>query len=122
MPDRSAILQRLESERSDALVQRNRVWLEREDTHLLRSTPAKVSVSEALRLWTTRLLNTDVTGQSLDGAESFVKRLKTYTPQRKLEQYALVGPETAGNLFFDLSTHHFVGAVIVNRSKSKAQG
>jgi hypothetical protein len=120
MIDRSAILQRLDRESGDAQIQRIREWLQREDTRLVSDRPSKLSVSEALRLWTTRLQNTDVTGQSLVGAESFVSRLKSLTPQRKLEQFALVGSEATGNLFFDPSTHHFVGAVIINSQKKKA--
>jgi hypothetical protein len=117
MIDRSAILQRLDHERSSAQVQRIRDWLRQEDTRLISDRPSKVSVSEALRLWTTRLENTDITGQRLDGAELFVSRLKSLTPQRKLEQFALVGSNATGNLFFEGSTHRFVGAVIVDSKK-----
>ena len=98
-------------------MRRLRGLLEREDTRLVTSLPTKVSVAEARRLWTTRLRNTDVTGQRLDGAESFITRLKQLTPQRKLEQFALVGREAVGNVFFDGATHHFVGAVIVKQAR-----
>lgn len=118
MTDTSTILRRLENEQGDEHVQQIRHLLLREDTRLVSPRPSKLSVSEALRLWTTRLQNTDVTGQHLDGAESFVRRLKSFTPQRKLEQFALVNSEATGNLFFDLSTRHFVGAIIVNTGKT----
>jgi len=119
MIDTSTILRRLDNEPADERVKRIRNLLRREDTRLVSDRPSKLSVSEALRLWTTRLQNTDVTGQHLDGAELFVRRLKSYTPQRKLEQFALVNSEATGNLFFDLSTRHFVGAVIVNTEKRR---
>lgn len=121
MIDRGAILQRLDHEQSSAQLRRIRDLLKQEDTRLISDRPSKVSVSEALRLWTTRLLNTDITGQRLDGAESFVSRLKSLTPQRKLEQFALVGSKATGNLFFEGSTHRFVGAVIVDMHKPNAR-
>jgi hypothetical protein len=121
MIDRGAILQRLDHEESSAQVRRIRDWLKQEDTRLLSDRPAKVSVSEALRLWTTRLQNTDITGQRLDGAESFVTRLKSLTPQRKLEQFALIGSKATGNLFFEGSTHRFVGAVIVDTQNGSSK-
>lgn len=123
MIDRSDILLRLEGVSNDppnvALVPRIRAWLQREDTRLVSNTPSKVSVSEALRLWTTRLQNTDVTGQRLDGADSFIQKLKSLTPQRKLEQFALIGSKTTGNLFFEGSSHRFVGAVLVDTKNQK---
>jgi hypothetical protein len=123
MIDRSFILQRLESASNDlpdhALVPRIKAWLQREDTRLVSTSPSKVSVAEALRLWTTRLQNTDVTGQQLDGADSFIKQLKSLTPQRKLEQFALIGSKTTGNIFFEGSTHRFVGAILVDTKNSK---
>ncbi len=119
MIDTSTILRRLDSEQTDERVKRIRNLLRREDTRLVSDRPSKLSVSEALRLWTTRLQNTDVTGQHLDGAELFVSRLKSFTPQRKLEQFALISSDATGNLFFDLSTRHFVGAVIINAGKRR---
>ncbi len=120
MIDRRIILQRLEKEAEDALVARIRACMVREDTRLISERSSKVSVSEALRLWTTRLRNTDVTGQQLHGAQSLLSRLHGLTRQSKLEQFAFVSPDTAGNLFFEGSSHHFVGAVLVDtRSESK---
>ncbi|HEY5055550.1 MAG TPA: hypothetical protein VII58_05275 [Acidobacteriaceae bacterium] len=115
MTDRSSILRRLEDESNSPRLRRLRGLLERDDTRLIANLPSKVSVAEALRLWTTRLKNTDVTGQRLDGAHSLVTRLKALTPQRKLEQFALVGRDATGNVFFDGSTHHFVGAIIIEK-------
>jgi hypothetical protein len=123
MIDRSYVLQRLENASNngpdEALVPRIKAWLQHKDTRLVSSRPSKVSVSEALRLWTTRLKNTDVTGQRLDGVDSLLEQLKGLTPQRKLEQYALVGSKTTGNLFFEGSSLRFVGAVLVDTKKSK---
>jgi hypothetical protein len=117
MIDRTKILERLDNEPGDPSFLRLRDWLQREDTRLVSDRPSKLSVSEALRLWTTRLQNTDITGQHLVGADSFVDHLKSFTPQRTLDQFALVGPEETGNLFFDRSTHRFVGAILVNTKK-----
>ncbi len=114
MIDRRTILQRLDNAVEDALVTRIRACLVREDTRLVSDRSSKVSVSEALRLWTTRLQNTDVTGQQLYGAKSLLSRLKSLTPQRKLEQFAFVSPDTAGNLFFEGRSRQFVGAVLVD--------
>jgi hypothetical protein len=113
MFDRAIILKRVETA-EDAVVPRLRTWLQRDDTHFVSHREAKVTVSEALRLWTARLKNTDITGMHLDGATSFVTRLKSYAPQRKIAQVALAGPDTTGTLFFDGSTHDFVGAVVVD--------
>ena len=96
------------------MVARIRGYLEREDTRLVSDRASKVSVSEALRLWRTRLQNTDVTGQTLHGVQSLLARLQSLTPQRKLEQVAFIGPETAANLFFERTSHSFVGAVLVD--------
>jgi hypothetical protein len=117
MTDRDSLLRRLDREESGAQLRRLRGLLEREDTRLVGDLPSKVSVAEARRLWTTRLRNTDVTGQRLDGVESFITRLKELTPQKKLEQFAVVGREAIGNVFFDGATQHFVGAVIVKQPK-----
>lgn len=47
-------------------------------------------------------------------------RLKRLTPQRKIEQFAFTGPDTAGNLFFEgRPSHKFVGAVIVDTQAPK---
>jgi hypothetical protein len=112
--DRQTLLQRLEGEQGDAVVARIVGYLEREDTRIVSDRTSKVSVSEALRLWRTRLLNTDITGQTLHGIESLLSRLQTFAPQRKLEQVAFIGSETAANLFFERTSHSFVGAVLVD--------
>jgi hypothetical protein len=112
MIDRTAILGRLHGAEDDALVDRLRAWLRRDDTQLISARIARPTVSEAHRLWSTRLKNTALTGQHLEGAESLLAKLEHLTPQRKLEQFALSGPHTSGNLFFDGSTHTFVGAIL----------
>jgi hypothetical protein len=112
--DRQTLLQRLEGERDDAVVARIRGYLEREDTRLVSDRTSKVSVSEALRLWRTRLLNTDITGQTLHGIESLLSRLQSFAPQRKLDQFAFIGSDAAANLFFERTSHSFVGAVLVD--------
>jgi hypothetical protein len=119
MMDRETILQRMDGEIDEGLFKRVRDWLMRDDTRLVAERSATVSVSEASRLWTTRLLNTDVTGQTLHGIEYFLGRLKNLGPRRKLEQFAFVGPDTAANLFFEVGpSHRFVGAVVVDIQKS----
>jgi hypothetical protein len=115
MTDRNSILKRLDDDRGSPQIRRLRGLLKREDTRIVSNRSSKVSVSEALRLWKTRLKNTDVTGLHLDGARSLVTRLESLTPQRKLEQFALVAGDTSGNVFFDGSTRHFVGAIIVEK-------
>jgi hypothetical protein len=119
MIDRGVILERLAGEPQDESLRRISDWLRKDDTRLVSDHPARLSVSEALRLWTARLQNTDVTGQHLDGVEPLLVRLRSFRPQRKLEQFALVSSEAAGNLFFDGSTHDFVGAVIVKTTKQR---
>jgi hypothetical protein len=115
--DRNDILSRLEdTETNVALVRKLKSLLMRNETRVLANRHVKVTVSEAIRLWSTRLQNTKVTGQQLDGAQALLHQLKGLTPQRKLEQIALISDDIAGNLFFEGSTpHRFVGAVISHR-------
>ncbi len=111
--DRNLVLQWLNKEQDNALVERIRASLADEKTRMIANRSAKVRVSEARRLWTTRLENTTITGQTLYGIESLLKRLESPTQQQKLEQIAFTGPETSGNLFFEGAGHRFVGAVLV---------
>ena len=112
MIDRASILAQLDHAPVGSFVERLRVLLRREDTRLISDRVAKVTVSEARRLWSTRLGNTRITGQHLDGAESLLASLSTLSPQKKLEQFAFKGPEESGNLFFEAVSRRFVGAIL----------
>ena len=113
MSRRENLLKRLDTIGADPIVLRLRELLAQEDAKVIGDRLNKVSVSEALRLWRTRLKNTDITGLHLDGAEPLIRRLEGLAPQRKLEHVAVIGHHQGINLFFQ-SAHpsEFVGAIV----------
>ncbi len=114
MLTRGQILDSLDAQPSEPRINQLRAWLASEDTHLASTIDAKVDVSEAQRLWSTRLKNTDITGKHLEGARELLHTLQRLMPQSELEQFAFKSPERIG-IFFLSSSQQFVGAVLVNR-------
>jgi len=112
MTDRTTLLRRLEATPEVADLGRVRDWLSREDSRFISDRVAKVTVSEARRLWGARLRNTSITGKRLDGAAELLARLAVMPQQAKVEMFALTGPEISGNLFFEGTSHRYVGAIL----------
>jgi hypothetical protein len=112
MTNRTTLLKRLDAAQEVVGVGRVREWLSREDSRFISDRVAKVTVSEARRLWGVRLRNTSITGKRLDGAPELLARLAEMPQQAKVEMFALSGPEISGNLFFEGTSHRYVGAIL----------
>jgi hypothetical protein len=114
--DRLSILSRLEGyDPSDSII-RARAFLAADDLKAVSDRPVRIKVSEALRLWETRLKNTTITNRSIQGAATFVGQLRMLDPNVDLEQVGFISPKYAGNVFFDDKNGKFVGLVLVERS------
>lgn len=77
--------------------------------------PATVTVSEALHLWRTRLKNTEITKAPIQGIEDLLCHLEKLAPQRQVDQFGFLGPETAITVFFTKSTGSYLGSAILDR-------
>ena len=113
--DRAQIIKQLQAQPNDPVIEGLREWIAREDTQITSAPEVDLRVSEAKRLWTVRLENTNITGRSLQGAELLLDKLDRLSPQSRLEQFAFTTPQASGNLFFLYTNHAFVGAVVVGR-------
>ena len=92
--------------------------LEREAAKPVSTQPATVTVSEALRLWRTRLKNVEITKAPIQGIEDLLTHLEKLAPQRHVDQFGFIGPETAITIFFTKSTGSYLGSAISDlRSK-----
>ena len=118
MSERLTLLDRLSGAREDALLRQVKANLALDETRLVGDRSTRVSVAEALRLWSTRLGNEDLTGQHLQGAENLLVNLQKLAGQRKLEQYAFVNSVVGGNIFFEgPAPRQFVGAILFELPK-----
>lgn len=77
--------------------------------------PATTTVSEALRLWRTRLKNTEFTKAPLEGVQDLLRHLEELAPQRKVDQFGFVGPNSAMTVFFTHTGGSYVGSAIIRR-------
>ena len=91
--------------------------LKEHETRPVAKTPATTTVSEALRLWRTRLKNTEFTQAPLEGVEDLLHGLEQLAPQRKVDQFGFVGPKSAMTVFFTRTGGAYVGSAIIARSQ-----
>lgn len=84
-------------------------------TRPVSAAPATVTVSEALRLWRTRLKNTEYTNAPLKGVQDLLKHLEELAPQRKLDQFGFVSPQAAVTVFFTRTDGVYVGSAILDK-------
>ncbi len=89
--------------------------LAEDETRPVSSAPATVTVSEALRLWRTRLKNTQFTNAPLNGVQDLLKHLEQLAPQRKLDQFGFVSPQAALTVFFTRTDGAYVGSAILDK-------
>ena len=109
------ILKILEAQTPEPRIDDLKAWLAKSDTRLVSSMDARIDVSEAQRLWSTRLKNTDTTGKHLAGVTELLLTLQQLAPRSELEQFAFKSPDRLTNLLLLHSDHTFVGAVSVAR-------
>jgi hypothetical protein len=109
-----------ELENADAL-QLAQSFLHAQGTLPVSEKPILVKASEALRLWETRLKNTEFTHQPISGAESLVKNLRNMPPNQLLEQFGFMNEKMAGNFFFKDEGKKVVGFILVNKSVSAGE-
>jgi hypothetical protein len=88
-------------------------------TRPVSAVPATVTVSEALRLWRTRLKNTRYTDAPLKGVQDLLKHLEELAPQRKLDQFGFVSPQAAVTVFFTRTDGAYVGSAILDKRDSR---
>jgi hypothetical protein len=113
--DKSTIILRLQPLERVELIARARAYLEQEDTRPISESPTRVTVSEALRLWSTRRKNTEITGVIIHGIDSLVEALERLSPEVDLDQFGFVSDSIAITVFFKNEDHGFVGLLMVNR-------
>jgi hypothetical protein len=81
--------------------------------------PATVTVSEALRLWRTRLNNTKFTKAKIQGVEDLLTHLEQLAPQRQVDQFGFIGAQAAITVFFTRNDGSYVGSAILDKRKQK---
>jgi hypothetical protein len=81
------------------------------DVEPLAGTPRLVPVSELHDIWSFRLGNTEITGAFIEGAKSFLPRLRGFDPAKRLEQFSFMGADGGGNVYFEPGSGAFVGYV-----------
>jgi hypothetical protein len=84
----------------------------------LSQKPSLIKASAALSIWETRHKVTAITKARIAGAPSLIKRLRSLDPDSTLEQFAFMGPKSAGSLFFERKGGPLVGVVFVDREGS----
>jgi hypothetical protein len=109
---RAEVMAKLKVERSKSAHQ-IRTLLESDSLRPASEEPARTTASEALRLWRTRLRNTKITHKKIDGLPQLVERLKTITPQKKVEYFAFTDEASAITLLFEKTSGAFIGSASV---------
>lgn len=111
--DKLTILERLSTTENRA--SREAIaWLKEDDAKPLFPLPADVTVNEAMHLWRVRQKSSASRGHELEGAETLLSKLNELAPQKKLQQFVFQGASKSGNLFFEKTSGHFVGAILVD--------
>jgi len=87
----------------------------------LSKKPSLIKASAALSIWETRQDVTAITKAKILGAPSLIKRLRSLDPDSTLEQFAFLGPKSAGNVFFERQGGSLVGVVFVDRDEGARQ-
>jgi hypothetical protein len=113
--DKGNLLLRLDSSPPSESVDLARMFLTFTDVKPLSERIPRVRVSEATRLWGTRLKNVKFTKKPIQGVEWLLRRLESLGSEDELEQFNFTGREFAGSLFFALKDQDFVGVVLVDR-------
>jgi hypothetical protein len=91
------------------------MFLKSADVEPLSERVPNITVSEAIRLWGTRLKNVQFTNKPIQGVECLLMRLAALAPEDELEQFNFTGRDFLGILFFALNDQEFVGLVFVDR-------
>ena len=78
-------------------------------------TPATVTVSEALRLWRTRLKNVEHTKAPMRGVEDLLAHLTQLAPQRQVDQFGFIGRNAAITVFFAKNDGTYLGSAILDK-------
>ena len=118
MKTNTNVLEWLEAQSSSPIARRTSEILRHKDMKPVADEPASVTVSEALRLWKTRLSNIPHTGQPIEGINELIGSLELLTPQRKVNQYGFAGKGSAAAVFFSRDSHEFLGSAIVTGRRS----
>jgi hypothetical protein len=105
----------LEAQQSAPNARKVRDVLRSESMAPVAEEPTSITVSEALRLWRTRLGNVQFTHQPIEGIPELVGRLESLSPQRKINQYGFIGKGSAATLFFTRDSNTFLGCAIVTK-------
>jgi hypothetical protein len=114
MSTSAGVLEMLEAQSSSSPVaRRTSETLRREHMKPVADKPSSITVSEALRLWRTRLLNIPHTKQPIEGITELIEELELLAPQRKVNQYGFVGKGSAAAVFFSRQEGTFLGSAIV---------
>jgi hypothetical protein len=93
--------------------------LEEKAAKAVSKAPATVTVSEALRLWRTRLENTKFTKAKIQGVEDLLTHLEKLAPQRQVDQFGFIGTQAAITVFFTRNDGNYVGSAILDKRKQK---
>jgi hypothetical protein len=113
--DKLTVFSRLDGSGPSEAVDLARRFLMEKNISGLSERSHSVKVSETLRLWQTRLRNTEITKRAIPGAELLIKQLQTLNPDADLEQFSFMSPRKVGSIFFDRASSAFVGLVVVDR-------
>lgn len=111
---RESLLRRLDTSPHSESVDLARLFLTPIDVKPTLESASRISVSEAIMLWSTRLKNVEYTKKPIQGIEWFLSRLETLRPGDELDQFSLAGHEFHGLLFFSVEGQEFVGLVLVD--------
>jgi len=90
-------------------------WLESHPVTPVAKEPARITVAEASRLWSTRL---KIVGKErkLPEMTELVEHLKALTPQRKVDQFGFRSEGWAAAFLFERTGGRFIGSAIVKKS------
>ncbi|MBR1210955.1 hypothetical protein [Bradyrhizobium sp. JYMT SZCCT0180] len=110
---RESLLRRLETLPHSESVDLAKLFLTSTDEEPTLESASRISASEAIRLWGTRLKNVEYTKKPIQGVEWLLMRLETLRPGDELDQFSLVGREFHGILFFSVEGQEFMGLMLV---------
>lgn len=112
------LLLRLDGSSPSESVALARMFLTSADLRPLAERAARVSASEATRLWGSRSKNVKFTLKPIHGVEWLLCRLKSLNSEDELEQFSFTGRDFAGSLFFSINNQEFVGVAFVDRESA----
>ena len=111
---RESLLRLLDTSSHSESVDLARLFLTSADGRPISELATRVTVSEVVRLWRTRLNNVRHTKKPIQGIEWLLRRLETLRPADELEQFSLTGREFHGSLFFSAEGQEFMGLVLID--------